>query len=759
MKAKPPREIGATTPKPMRPVLAALLVWAMLAGAQQPAQQAPPPPAPPAAQQAAPQRSRALVATQGTTTFSTTRQLVVEDVIVKDKNGNPIQGLKPNDFVVTEDGKPQNIEVFQYESLETAALEQSPQPQQLQQRPAVADASTASTPKTAAPAGQPAADAVKPVTTNQIAPEKPGDVKYQDRRLLVMFFDMTSMPIQDQMRAQGAAQKFIKSQMTASDLMAIMTFSSDVKVVEDFTDDRDVLLKDVKNLVIGEGSGMDETSSDDSASDTGAAFQQDDTEFNIFNTDRQLAALATAVKMLASLNEKKALVYFASGMTRNGFDNQAELQATINAAIRSNVAFYPIDARGLVAQAPLGDATKGSPGSQAMYSGSSARASTSDFQAQQETLYTLASDTGGKALLDDNDLSMGIVQAQKDILSYYIVGYYTSNDKLDGKFRRIKIGLKNDVVTARLGKLDYRQGYYASKEFGKSSGEDKERQLAEALMLGDPVTDITVDLEVDYFRLAKDRYFVPVVAKIPGSELEMAQHGGADTAKIDFIGVVKDSAGKTVQNVRDSVEIKLKGETAAQLARSPIVYDTGFTLAPGQYSVRFLARDNATGKMGTYDAKFTIPDLTTDKELPISSVVLSSQRTPLSAAVFSAEKDKKLLSANPLVQDGEKLVPSVTRVFNKSQQMYVYLEAYEPTADTTQPIVASVSFYRGKTLAFQTAPLEVTEGLNDKSKALPLRFAVPLAKLLPGRYTCQVSVLQPTAQKFAFWRAQMMVTQ
>ena len=736
------RSIQKLSATSSRPALAAFLVWVMAAGAQQ--TQAP---------SSTPQNSRALVASQGMTTFTTTRQLVVEDVIVKDKDGNPIQGLKASDFVVTEDGKPQKIDVFHYESLETTPVEQ---PQQLQQRPAVVDAPGASTPKPAAPAAQPAptADAAKPVTTNQISPEKPGDVKYQDRRLMVMFFDMTSMPIQDQMRAQGAAQKFIKTQMTASDLMAIMTFSSDVKVVEDFTDDRDVLLKDVKNLVIGEGSGMDETTSDDSASDTGAAFQQDDTEFNIFNTDRQLAALATAVKMLASLNEKKALVYFASGMTRNGFDNQAELQATINAAIRSNVAFYPIDARGLVAQAPLGDATKGSPGSQAMYSGSSARAGTSDFQAQQETLYTLASDTGGKALLDDNDLSMGIVQAQKDILSYYIVGYYTSNDKLDGKFRRIKIGLKSDAVTAKLGKLDYRQGYYASKEFGKSSGEDKERQLAEALMLGDPVTEITVDLEVDYFRLAKDRYFVPVVAKIPGSELELAQHGGAETAKIDFIGVVRDSAGKTVQNVRDSVEIKLKGETAAQLAKSPIVYDTGFTLAPGQYSVRFLARDNATGKMGTYDAKFTIPDLGNDKQLPISSVVLSSQRTPLSAAVFSAEKDKKLLSANPLVQDGEKLVPSVTRVFNKSQQMY-----YQPAAAKTELMVASVSFYRGKTLAFQTAPLEVTEGLNEKSKALPLRFAVPLAKLVPGRYTCQVSVLQPTAQKFAFWRAQMMVTQ
>ena len=166
---------------------------------------------------------------------------------------------------------------------------------------------------------------MKPVVATEIAPEKPGDIKYQDKRLLVMFFDMTSMPIQDQMRAQTAAQKFIRTQMTPSDLMAIMTFSSDVNVVEDFTDDRDQLQKDIKNLIIGEGQGLDETVSDDSASDTGAAFQQDDTEFNIFNTDRQLSALETAVKMLGSLNEKKALVYFASGMTRNGMDNQAQL--------------------------------------------------------------------------------------------------------------------------------------------------------------------------------------------------------------------------------------------------------------------------------------------------------------------------------------------------------------------------------------------------------------------------------------------------
>jgi VWFA-related protein len=717
----------------MKPITATLLAWVLIASAQPPAPQQQPQPA-------------ALPANK-TVKFEATTQLVVEDLIIKDKTGNPITGLTAADFIVTEDGKPQKIDFCEFQKLEenSAPLpEKSEPPKQLEKR----------VPPPADP------EKVKSATATQIAPEKPGDIKYKDRRLMVLFFDMTSMPISDQIRSQTAAEKFIKTQMTPSDLVAIMTFSNDINVVEDFTDDRDALLKDIKKLTIGEGQGFDEANADDSASDTGAAFSQDDTEFNIFNTDRQLSALETAVKMLGSLNEKKALVYFASGMQRNGVDNQAQLTATVNAALRANVSFYPIDARGLQASAPLGDATKSSPGGAGMYSGSSARSAQSNFQGQQETLYTLAADTGGKALLDNNDLSVGIQQAQKDISSYYILGYRTTNDKLDGHFRTIKITIKNPTLQARISKFDYRRGYFAGKDFKQFTGTDKERQLAEALLMGDPITDIDITMEVDYFRLARDRYFVPFAAKIPGSELELARHGGAESTTMDFITVVKDSAGKQVANVRDIIDFKLKGETAAQLAKRPISYDSGFTLAPGNYSLRLLARENTTGKIGTFDYKLTIPDLTTEqKRLPISSVILSSQRIDMSQAVFNAEKDKKTLAANPLIEDGKKLVPSVTRVFNKAQDIYVYLQAYEPSAETTQPLVASVSFIRGKVKAFETAPLEITDGLDPKSKALPLKFSVPLAKLAPGKYTCQVSVLDPTGQKFAFWRAPVVVVQ
>ncbi len=337
--------------------------------------------------------------------------------------------------------------------------------------------------------------------------------------------------------------------------------------------------------------------------------------------------------------------------------------------------------------------------------------------------------------------------------SYFILGYYSQNDKLDGRYRRIKLQPTAEL-SARVSKLDYRQGYFAGKEFGKFNSSDKERQLQEALMLGDPMTDLSVALEVDYFRMARDRYFVPVTVKIPGAELELAKHGGAETTKLDFIGEVRDAKGTVQGNVRDYQEIKLKGETAGQLGKRTLAYDTGFTLAPGTYTLKFLARENETGKMGTLETKFVVPDLTTQvKYLPISSVVLSNQRQDMNTALATAEKDKKLIAANPLVQDNQKLVPSVTRVFKKEQDMFVFLEAYQPDATTTQPIVATVSFYRGKVKAFETDPLQVTDGLNAKSKALPVRFSVPLGKLAPGRYTCQVSVLDPAAQKMAFWRA------
>ncbi len=671
-----------------------------------------------------------------TVTFKTSTQLVIETVGVKDKSGKPIEGLTAKDFNITEDGMPQTIAFFEYQKLPEA--------------PADAILTTAAVP---------AAAPMPKLPRTQIAPERPGDVRYRDRRLLALYFDMVSMPIPDQLRALEAAQKFIRTQMTPSDLVAVMMFDNgSVRVLQDFTEDRERLLSIIETMAVGEDENA--TLTDDSSADTGAAFGQNDAEFNIFFTDRELSALQTAATMLGKLNEKKALIYFASGLRLNGANNQAQLHATTNAAIKAGVQFWSIDARGLTASAPLGDASKGSPGGQAMYTGASAMTAMTNIQRTQDTLWTLAADTGGKALLDVNDLSMGIVNAQKAFSSYYIIGYYTSNANLDGKFRRIKISLREGVS----GDLDYRQGYYAGKDFSKFSTADKERQLEDALMLGDPITELTIAMEVNYFQLNRAEYFVPLVVKIPGSELALAKKRGAEHTLLDFIGEVKDEFGSTVSNVRDKADVKLSDNTAAELATRPFAYDTGFTMLPGKYTIKMLVRDAETGRIGTYQTTFVIPNLNKEeKRITTSSVVLSSQRQDMRDAVFNAAKDKDkgqvAQSVNPLVQEGIKLIPSVTRVFTRNQDMYVYLQAYQQNVDTAHPLVAFVTFYHGQEKAFETPPMQVTESLNNRLKTMPLKFSFPLQKIPPGEYLCQVTVLDPMGEKAAFWQGQVMLAQ
>jgi hypothetical protein len=223
---------------------------------------------------------------------------------------------------------------------------------------------------------------------------------------------------------------------------------------------------------------------------------------------------------------------------------------------------------------------------------------------------------------------------------------------------------------------------------------------------------------------------------------------------------VKDSKGEISGggNVRDFVPLDLKGDKAAELAKHPVAYDTGFVLKPGSYSLKFLVREDETGKMGTFESKFVVPDLTTDQpSLATSSVILSNQIQNVTEAMFSAEKDQKLMSENPLVANKEKVIPSVTRVFKNTQDMYVYVETYEPLATTTEPVVANVSFFRGTNKAFETEQLVIKDGLNAKSKALPVRFSVPLSKLKPGKYICQVTLINPAERKSSFTRTEVMV--
>ena len=678
-------------------------------------------------------------------TFTSSANLVIIDVNVRDRAGKVVPNLEKGDFTLLEDGKPQTISVFEFQKLEGDAL--------LPAVPAVKP--VVESPAAAAPRGR----AVGNAPTATVPPPV---IRFQNRRLVAMLFDFSTMQIPEQNRIQQAALKFIREQMKPADIVAILSASTGpLKIVQDFTDDKDRLEEVVKTFQIGvaselagvSGNGGDNTTGED----TGTAFNADETEFNIFNTDKQLATLGLAAKMLAAFPEKKALLYFSSGISKSGFDNQASLEAAVNSAKRSNVAIYPIDARGLVASAPAGDANAAASRETSILTGAQQQSQRDKFNDSQETLSTLAVDTGGKLYVDDNDLALGMEKARDDIASYYIVGYYSTNIKMDGKYRRVQVKLNKDVQA----KIDYRNGYFGQKEFKKFTASDKEDQLSQALMLGDPLTDLSLTAEIDYFRLARDRYFVPFSVKIPGSEIALAKRRGNAQTEFDFIGQVRDEHAKLIAVVRDGIKIKLSEQTAAQLSASPLAYDTGFTLPPGKYSFKFLARENETGKMGTYETKFTIPDLAPDRPaIKTSSVIWSNQREALSDSLASADNKKKLIESDPLVQEGRKLIPSITHVFRKDQNLYVYLEIYDPTTNEAQgkpSVAATLSFYRGKTKSFESQPVRLDAFAVKRAQTLPLELQAPLAQLAPGRYTCQVNIVDENGRKFGFARTEIVV--
>ncbi len=690
------------------------------------------PPAAPAAQPAG------KAAADATPIFRVNSNLVIVDITVKDKSGNLIPNLKQDDFTIYEDGKQQKISVFDFQEL---GMEPEP-PEEL----TLAD--ELKLPE-------------KPKT--EIMSPTPGQLHYKDKRLMVFYLDFSSMGISEQLRAQDAALDYLQKYITKDDLVAIILYTSTPIVETNFTDDREVLTNIIRQLPIGEASelaGLADTG-DDNGQDTGAAFVADESEFNVYNTDKSLNAIGQIAKMLKSFPEKKALIYFSAGVTRTGMENEAQLEATENLAQKANMAIFPIDTRGLMADPPGGSASKAGSRGAGIYNGSAYNSQRSGVNASQDTLNSLAADTGGKMFVDNNNIAAGIQGVQKAMSSYYLLGYYSSDVKEDGKYRKITYKLNSRIAGA---KLEGREGYYADKNWQAMNGEDKEYQLTQALGSGDPVTDIPMVLQVDYFRVSPTAYFVPVSIRVPGSAVAIAQKGGAAKTQLDFAGQVQDETHAAVGNVRDNVPVTLDGANAERATKGTYQYDAGFTLQPGAYHLKFVVRENISGKMGTFEGKLVVPDLSADTHgLKLSSIILSNQRNPVASAVGTAERaSRQTLAANPLVVGNEKVIPNVTKVFRRSQTLYVNFDVYDaqpdPTDTKARRVKVSMSlFNKNGVKAFEVGPIDATQLAVTRPEAVPVQFAVPLKDIPAGEYTSQISAVDEVGRKFAFPRARLVI--
>jgi VWFA-related protein len=658
--------------------------------------------------------------------FHAESDLVLVNVTVRDKTGKFVPGLKPENFTILEDNKPQKLVSFDVENVDAV--------------PAL-DVEQAKAQQSTAPQANPDAS-----TRNLTA-------QFKDRRLIVLFFDLSAMEPDEIDRAVTSAEHYIDTQMAPADLVSIVSLGSSLLVNQDFTADHALLKKGLEAFSSGSGQGFEEgpTGTTEGTPDTGQPFTADDTEYNIFNTDRRLEALRSVAEKLAYVQQKKSLIYFSSGMDRTGIENQSELRAAVNAAVRSNLAIYTMDMRGLQALVAGGEAQNASLRGVSAYSGQATLNALNSNFTTQETLVTLASDTGGRAFLDSNDFSKIFRGVQQDTSTYYLLGYHSTNAARDGHYRRIVV---KSVVAGV--KIDYRRGYYAPADYQHSTKDDKERQLEEELASELPATDFPLYLGVAYFRLETNKFFVPISLVVPGSQIPFVRSSDRDKATLDVIGTVTDSEHHPLNRIRDTV--KLAVSTSAEVQKKNVQYDTGMSLLSGEYHVKFVVRENQTGRMGSFETDLEVPELKT-LPLKMSSVVLASQ----------IQTAKKTANLNPLVHDGSEIIPNITHVFSSTQHLFLYYEVYDPAranaADSSRGqdkkpgirLLTNVAFFQGKAKAYESSLVQLTE-LNARDRqAAVFQLDVPLTSLKPGFYTCQVNVIDDAGGHFLFPRLGLLI--
>jgi VWFA-related protein len=662
--------------------------------------------------------------------FRTGSELVLVNVTVRDKSGNFVQGLKPENFTILEDNKPQKVVSFDVENVDAVPASDVAQAKPL-------------------PESAPAPEPAKPALSAAEAASQ-----FKDRRLIVLFFDLSAMEPDEIDHAVTSAEHYVDTQMAPADLVSIVSLGSSLLVNQDFTTDHALLKKQLDQFSSGSGQGFEEgtTGTTEGTPDTGQPFTADDTEYNIFNTDRRLEALRSVAEKLSHVQQKKSLIYFSSGMDRTGIENQSELRAAVNAAVRSNLAIYTMDMRGLQALVAGGEAQNASLRGVSAYSGQSTLNALNSNFTTQETLVTLASDTGGRAFLDSNGFSKIFKGVQQDTSTYYLLGYHSTNLARDGRYRRI-------VVKTNLAgvKIDYRRGYYAPADYKHSTQDDKERQLEEELASEMPATDLPLYLGVAYFRLEGNKFFVPMSLVVPGSQIPFVRSSDRDKATLDVIGMVLDSQHHPLNRIRDTV--KLAVNTSAEVQKKNVQYDTGMSLLSGKYHLKFVVRENQTGRMGSFETDIEVPDL---KSLPLkmSSVVLASQ----------IQSVKKSANPNPLVHDGSEIVPNITHVFSAAQHLFLYYEVYDPVRPpVTEParegaenksgirLLSNVAFFQGKAKSYESSLVELTDLNARDRKAAVFQLDVPLTSLKPGFYTCQVNVIDDAGGHFLFPRLALLI--
>jgi len=396
-----------------------------------------------------------------------------------------------------------------------------------------------------------------------------------------------------------------------------------------------------------------------------------------------------------------------------------------------------------------------------MFSGDAMTRQTANLSSSQETLTTLAHDTGGTAFQDTNALAPVFDKVLSDTQTYYIIGYYSTNTKEDGRFRKIRVEVSRPDL-----KVQHRPGYFASKQFIRLTQSERDRQLEEALTVDRPFSELPFILQADYFKQDGPMCQVPVSLQFAGDGVQFEEKGNRREAQLEFLAQIRDARGSVAGVARDIVEVRLPAQTAEKIRGGQILYSTGFQLRPGDYKLKFLVRDNRTGKLGSFEQALSVP-LLDGKSLGISSIVLGSRLVDTKESPkgvehrgFGGRFQMAGVTKDPLVIDDKKIVPSIGNVFVNRQTLYVYFQVYgaaDNPSSRRPRLETNLLFLQHKTKVMESKPHLVEEWAKDSRGTATVAMAVPLRGLRKGSYTLQIHVRDDVSDTNLFRRVPMVI--
>ncbi|HET9477833.1 MAG TPA: VWA domain-containing protein [Pyrinomonadaceae bacterium] len=675
--------------------------------------------------------------------------LVNIDVIVKDKKGKYIADLKAEDFTVVENGVAQKIEFFD------APLSRSETPKgETKSAPAATSEAT---------------------TTTSAA-----------RNYVALVVDSQTTDITNLKQVREGTLKYIREQITENDIVALLTVTNGLQMLQPFTQDKTKLIAALENAGVNsasksfeqkdlagnissrqqqllEGASTPATAVSSPAAGSEAAklmiaqrvlaqFVQLRTALGLQQSRPVLAALAAICEGLKPIPGKKTLVLFSQGfVTPAVLDWQ--VQSTIDIANRANVAIYIIDSAGLRGAAPAsGSLVPSSPlagvsglvnqeqriravGGETVFDNVRHEGKSREY----DILYRISGDTGGRFLKGNNDIGQGLERINEEIQARYTIAYRSTNQNFDGTFRKVKIEVRRPDA-----QIVSRSGYYAipPEEIVLLSPADKKLLSGFAAAQSNPELPVFVGLS--QFRSREGLYTVPLAIELPPAAVKFERKGDQRSMQLEVLGVLKATPDRILSRLGGNFDVNLTDSDYQSIVNNNIFYRQDMVLAPGEYTLDVIVRDQQSGKTAAKREQLSLPE--PDSEFAATPVVLSRFVEQAKLPELGSDEPQDVLAYGRA-----QIRPSPGRQFQASDNLIMFLSVYNAanSPDTSKPLVrVSVRLMKEGTPVTKFFDYVLSDIQPEPVPHLTFAEYIRLAGLPAGNYTAAIEIKDMVTRKF-----------